>query len=410
MSTNAIAWLAANGVALVLLVVVILGWAGSQPRVRQRAIVGTVCLVLAVSVLLVLFGAAQVPIGWVTVLHEGRSLRNVQQLYGHGVHAGAGFSILFDLLTGGDVTTLRAVAHMNLCLAVLNTIMFFLLASYVLPSWWASIAFALAGMCNLSTLHAACSETPAMLWATHFWLGCICAAVIDDDAHATLRLRQLALFCLAMLVALAALLRSEFLVLGVPAVAVGVAKTFGWESGVRRAAWAAVRFARSIIAGPLSIFLLVVAVLFGLQCLPRLGSISYVIDAIAPLNFSFLLLPQKLGIFLPFGFIALFILGVVHAARRWFSFFLLPITLLVLFKMYAAAAQGNFEHFRYLTFLTPVVLFLALFGFRELSDWAERWAWPPWWKRAAILLIVLSMTTSQPFGPRELFGRRQQLD
>jgi len=88
---------------------------------------------------------------------------------------------------------------------------------------------------------------------------------------------------------------------------------------------------------------------------------------------------------------------------------LLPITLLILFKMYAAASQGMFEGFRYLTFLTPVVMFLALFGFRELSYWAERQGWPPWWKRSAVLLLMLSMGAWQPLGPRELFGRRQEL-
>ena len=402
-------WLAANVFALVLFGVVLYGWARSQPFVRPRAVAGSVCLVLAVTVLVAVFKRVHVPIGWVTVLHEGRSLRNVRQLYGRGVHAGAGFFALLDWLSGGDTTTLRTVVETNLGLAAMNTIVFFWLASYVLRSWCASLAFTLAGVCNLGTLHAACSETPAMLLSTHFWLGCICAAVIVDDAHATLQLRRLAWMCLAVLTALAATLRSESLVIGGPTVAVGAAKIFGWEQQVRQAMSAVGRWTRAVVAGRLPIFLLVIAALFALQCLPWMGSVSYVIDGIAPLNFSFLLLPQKLSIFLPWGLIGLFILGVIHAVRRWFSFFLLPITLLTLFKMYAAAAQGNYEHFRYLTFLTPVVLFLALFGFRELSDWAERWAWPSWWRRPAMVLIVLSMTAWQPLGPRELFSRRQQL-
>jgi hypothetical protein len=68
-----------------------------------------------------------------------------------------------------------------------------------------------------------------------------------------------------------------------------------------------------------------------------------------------------------------------------------------------------FERFRYMTFLTPVALFLALFGFRELADWAQRRAWPPWWKRAAVALLLASCTVWQAAGPKEIFRRRQAL-
>jgi hypothetical protein len=405
--TGGIVWLAANGLALVLLAVVLGGWARARPRVRRRAIAGAVCLTLGVAVLLVLFKPAQVPIGWITVLQEGRSIRNVQQLYGQGAHFGPGFVCLSDWLTGHDVTTLPAVVHMNLCLAVVNTIIFFFLASYVLPSWWASLAFTAGYACNLNTLHAAFSELPAMVCTTHFWLGCIAAAVIDD-ADAAPGLRRLALFWLALLVTLAALIRAELLLVGGPAVAVGVAKAFGWETEVRRAARTAGRLAHAIVAGRWSIFVLAIAALAAINFLPWMGEWSYVIDGIAPLNFSFVLLPQKLGVFLPFGLIALFILGLVYTLQRWLSFVLLPLTLLTLYKVYASATQGIFEGFRYMTLLTPIVLFVALFGVREVSDWAQRWAWPPWWKRLAVLLLALSMIW-QPLGPRETFGRRQQL-
>ena len=59
----------------------------------------------------------------------------------------------------------------------------------------------------------------------------------------------------------------------------------------------------------------------------------------------------------------------IHGVRKWFAFFFLPIGVLTLFKMYAAGSHGAFlDKFRYLTFVTPLVLFLALFGFRELSS------------------------------------------
>src|SRR6185369_2651488 len=91
------------------------------------------------------------------------------------------------------------------------SIVLFFLASHVLRSWWGSIAFAAAYACNLNTINAAFSETPAMAWTIHFWLACIAAAVVCDRA-ASRGLRRLALACLALLVLLAAWLRIDALV------------------------------------------------------------------------------------------------------------------------------------------------------------------------------------------------------
>lgn len=408
MGTGTIAWLVANGVGLIVLVVVLAGWARVQPHNRRLVMAGTACVLGVGTMLPLLLTPAQIPTGWITVLHEGRGVRNIRQLYGLTVHAGAGFYCLIEWLSNHGPVTLPAVVRFNVCLAVVNALLFFFLAVYVLRSWWASLAFLVGYAGNLNTLHAAFSETPAVLWTTYFWLGCVAAAVIHK-AHTTAGLRRLALFCLAVFAALAMLLRNELLVVGGPAVAAGLAKELGWDTSVRRAAQGVGQLLRSIIAGPLPIFLLVTAALVAIGFLPWVGHLSYAIEGIAPLSLSFLLLPQKLGVFLPFGFIALFVLGMIHATRHWLSFFLLPISFVVLFKIYAAATQGMLESFRYLTFLTPVVFFVALFGFRELSDWARRWAWPPWWKRPAVVLLALSMTAWQPLGPREIFGRRHDL-
>jgi len=78
-------------------------------------------------------------------------------------------------------------------------------------------------------------------------------------------------------------------------------------------------------------------------------------------------------------------------------------------KLYASGSSGPFlDKFRYLTFVTPFVSFLALFGFRELSSWAERLAWPAWWRRVAVLLLVATVPAWNPW-QREFFGRRQEL-
>jgi hypothetical protein len=138
--------------------------------------------------------------------------------------------------------------------------------------------------------------------------------------------------------------------------------------------------------------------------------VGWVAAGLRPLNLSFLTMPGTLGVFLPLGIVVLFVLGTVYALRHWFSFLLLPVTALFLFKIYASASHGvYFERFRYVSFLTPVALFLALFGFRELFEWSRRWAWPPWWRRAALLLLVTTFFLWQAAGPKEIFRRRQQL-
>ncbi len=414
-------WLVANGVALVLLGVVLAAWARVQPRVRPYALAAALAVILVAVGLFVLSSRAQVPTGWITVLMEGRSIRNVLQLYGLGTRAGDGFYHLVDWLSGHDVTTLRAVVHLNLCLAAINTTAFFFIATYVLRSWWASLLFALAYAFNLHTVHAAFSETPAMAWTTYFWLGCIAAAVVDDDASNPLWLRRLALLWLALLVWLAAQLRAELLVLGVPAVAVGMAKTLGWESRLRDMVRRTLQLVSSIVTARLSVFLFVSLALASLELWP-LGTdiVGWAVAGLRPLNFSFLNMPWMLGIslplpgtpcvFLPFGLIVLFVLGMVYGLRRWVPFCLLPISVVILLKVYAAASHGVFfERLRYLTFVAPVALFLALFGFRELCDWAQRWAWPSWWKRVSVLLLVVSCTVWQAPGPGEIFRRAQQL-
>ncbi len=407
-SPDAFTWLAATGVAVVLLAAVLGEWARQRPAVRGRVIAGCACALLGGLLAVALVEPTEIPTGWITVLQEGRSIRNVQQLYGAGTHAGPGFYALVDWLSGHGPTTLPAVVRANLCLAVVNVIVLFFLASHVLRSWWGGFAFAAAYASSLNTINAAFSAMPAMAWTIHLWVACIAAAVISDHG-ASRRLRHLAVVWLGLLVLLAAWLRIEALVLGVPALVIAVADVVGAEEWMQRAVRRAGRHLRSIVTGPLSVFLLVSAGLLALEFVPIPEDLRYAVAGLRPLNLSFLTWLQAISFFFPFGIIVLFVLGVIHGVRRWFAFFLLPISFLILLKVYASGSHGAFlDKFRYLAFVTPVVLFLALFGFRELSDWAARLSWPVWWKRAAVLLLVATVPAWNPW-PREFFGRRQQL-
>lgn len=411
MQLAAAGWLAANGAALLLLAGALASWARARPERRRLVLAAAVSTGLAAAALAFLVPTPRIPIAWVTVLMEGPTVRNVEQLYGQGAHFGRGFSLLAHYLTGHDVSTLLAVVHLNLCLAAINAILFFFLARAVLGSWWASLAFALIAAGNLDTLQAAFSETPAVLWTTHLWVGCIAARIVADDAGAPPAARRLALVALALIAVLAALLRIELLVIGAPAVAVGLSRLAGWEPAILGAARRVAAALRALVTGPAAILILVAVGLAALELVQWPGNeLGWMIAALRPLNLSFLTLPGLLAVFLPFGIVALFVLGMVHSLRRWFAFFLLPVSTIILFKIYASASHGVFfERLRYLTFLTPVALFIALFGFRELEDWARRWTWPPWWRRAAILLLIASCTVWQPAGPKEIFRRRQGL-
>jgi hypothetical protein len=412
MPSAAVVWLAANGLTLLLLGTALGGWAREQAPARRRLIAaGTAAVALAVVLGLALAGRVPVPIGWISVLMEGPTVRNVEQLYGQGAHVGAGFHLLAEWLAAPGVGRLPAIVHGNVCMAVINAVLFLFLARAVLPSWWASLGMAAVYAGNLNTLHADFSETPAVLWATHFWLGCIATAIVADTIHAARRVRWLALAALALLVALSALLRKELLLLGAPALAMGAACLLGWDDAIRAAAGRAAALARALVTAPLWLLIAVVGGLAVLELIQWPGTEwAWLVSGLRPLNVSFLLLPSLLSVVLPFGVVVLFVLGMVHGVRHWREFLLLPISMLVLFKIYANASHGvYFERLRYLTYLMPAVMFIALFGYRELADWAGRWAWPWWWKRIAILLLVASCTVWQTAGPKEIYRRRQLL-
>ncbi len=409
--SGAMLWGTAHVVVLALLAWILREWAVARPDVRRRARAGAAAVVIAIAAAGVLFHWQDVPIGWITILQEGRTMRNVQQLYGMAPHAGTGFFVLVDALSGHDAATLPAIVEANVALWLVNAILFYLIADVVLGVWCAALLLALAYACNANSVHAALSETPAMLWATYFWLGCIAAAVIHDEAHTTASIRRMALLCVALLAVLTALLRTELLVVAAPAVAIELAAVLGWQAHAQRAAHAVLAGLRALIAAPLWVLAAVVAGLLLIDRLPWPLHARWLLAGLQPVNLSFLNMPRALGVFLPWGLIALFLLGVVHAVRRWFAFALLPFTLIILFKVYASAGHGAFfEMFRYLTYLTPIVFVLMLFGFRELGAWAQQWAWPWWWRRVALLVLVLTCAVWKPPGAmKEIFGRGQQL-
>lgn len=406
----ALLWWAGNILAVALLVAMLIEWARVREGVGRRAVLGGAAAAGAALVALVLLAQHSVPLAWITVLQEGRTLRNVQQLYGMTTHHGPGFGAIIDVLSGHGVTTLPALASFNLVLWAVNAVVFLFLAEAVLRVRWAALVLALTWAANLNTLHAAVSETPAMLWTTLCWAGALAVAALAEP-RATPRLRWCALACLAVLAALATLVRRELLLVGGPAVAVGAFVAAGRGDRLHAAARWLGGVARALFAGPWWRLVLVVAGLVALERLPWPLHVRWVIAALQPFNPTFLDLPRALGVFLPLGMLVLIVLGIVHGLRHWVAFALVPLTVLVLARLYASAGHGvYFETFRYLAYVTPLAFLLALFGFRELGALAARWQWPWWWRRVALVALALTFTLWRPPGMlKELFGRGHAL-
>lgn len=408
--TGALLWWALNVVAVALLVAMLIEWARVREEVGRRAVSGGVAATGAALLVLTLLALHPLPLRWITVLQEGRTLRNVQQLYGMTTHHGTGFSYVIDVLSGHGITTLPALASFNLVLWGVNGVVFLWLAAAVLRARWAALALALTWAFNLNTLHAAVSETPAMLWTSWCWAGAIAIAALAEPA-ATPRLRRLALAALTAIALLAALLRTELLFVGAPAVAVGFAVVSGRSERLYAVARTLGGALRALFAGPWWRLVLVVAALLALERLPWPLHVRWLLATLQPFNLAFLDLPRALGVFLPLGMLVLIVLGLVHGLRRWIAFALVPVGVLLLAKLYASAGHGVFfESFRYLAYVTPLVFVLALFGFRELEDWAARWRWPAWWRRVALVALALTFTVWRPPGAlKELFGRGHEL-
>jgi hypothetical protein len=132
---------------------------------------------------------------------------------------------------------------------------------------------------------------------------------------------------------------------------------------------------------------------------PRIG---WAIDGLFPFNPSFLTPPRFLVVYLPLGLVLLIVLGTIGAFRRLITTFFLPLSLLVLWRVYYSATHGFggpfYERFRFLTYLTPLFVFLAVFGFRDLGRWLMRIPWLRSHARLAAVLLGLTFLVWWPPG------------
>jgi len=410
-----------NGAALALFLLLLGIWLRHIRRDRVVILPAAGLAAVALAALICAGDPSRLPAGWVTVLHEGYGYQNLMQLAGLGVHSGDNFLVWQELWAGGGATAfggeiLRSTVFVNLCLAVFNLFAFFAAACLATRRILVGVLLAILMAGNINFINSAVSETPAQLVLVYFFLFALAAAVLN----AREKLGRAATVMAGLQLLLAGFLicetRQEMIALVVPAVLVGFARFFSLDARIAdffRFWWGrTVRHWRWVL--PVTLAVAAGSTFWWVNYHyagdPRVG---WAIDGLFPFNPSFLTPPWFLQAYLPLGLVLLFILGMVHSFRRPLKFFLLPLTLLILWRTIYSATHGwggpFYERFRFLTLLTPLCIFLAAFGVRELKYWQERIAWLK--KHTRILLVAFGLTflVWWPLGWGVHFDRGHQL-
>ncbi len=387
-----------NGLALLLFLVLLAGWLRRFPQYRAVAVSGALLAAGAVGAVILAWDPARIPAGWVTVLHEGYGYQNVMQLCGSGVHAESNFLVLQELWSGVEAyysgsVVLRATVLVNICLAAVNTIFFFVVAYVMSRKAWVALLVSFLMAANLNFIHATASETPAQLLLAYFLMATLPAALLNAREKAGGFTAWVAMFDLVLLCVLACATRFDMIVLGLPAVVSGLVRLFSLGPRILARLEVLWRWSRRnwrwLLPAAVAVAAASTIWWAGYQY-PGDPRVGWAIDGLFPFNPSFLTPPRFLVVYLPLGLVLLIVLGFVGAFRRLFTTFFLPLSLLVLWRTYYSATHGYggpfYERFRFLTYLGPAFIFLALYGFRELGRWIVRGAHT---RLAAVLLGLL---------------------
>ena len=399
-----------NCLALLLFLGLVAFWLRRYPQDRPVAVAGALLAAGAVGAVLLLWDPSEIPAGWVTILHEGYGYQNVMHLSGSGVHAENNFLVLQELWAGvgayysGSVV-LRATVLVNICLALAGTGLFFVVAFVMSRKLWIALLFSFFLAANINFIHAVASETPALLLFVYFLMSTLPAALLNDRENTGWLVAGLAVFDLVLLGVLICATRFDMIVLVLPALLAGFIQLFNLGPRIRRLLSALWRWTRGNWRWLLPAALVLAAAStawwagYHHRGDPR---IAWAIDGLFPFNPSFLTPPWFLAVYLPLGLVLLIVLGFIGGFRGLIRTYFLPLSILVLWRTYYSATHGwggpFYERFRFLTYLTPVFIFLALHGSRELGRWVAGWPWLRARARAAAVVLGLLFLVWWPPG------------
>lgn len=379
-------------VALALLLVCLATWSRDPDR-RRLVRVGGLTVLAIVAVYLLAVDPEDIPIDWVTLIHEGLGYKNIRHLYGLAVHAGTNFTVVTSALADGPHPTLRDVVWLNLLLAMVNAV-FFLCVARAATGWvWAAV-WTLAYALNPATFLAAFSELPTNVLALYFLAAAIgWAVLVDPSSPRPARLAGLAL-C-AIMTLFSALTREEVGIVGLAALAVWVVPILigpaSWEAGWRRLAAAGEHLLAFLAARPgLLVAGCVVGLVISQTGLPWFG--RALAAGLYPFNPSFLnffvfltmlLLPAGVAIGIAAGFVV--------ATRHFRLFGGLALSLFLLIRAYLAAQDQYYETGRYLSYIFPALFLLGAIGSQRLVAWLRPNT--ALWARALLVAFVMSWFT-----------------
>lgn len=358
-------------------------WAGSQRKISMVA-----ASLAAVGFSVFMLGhvdPASIPIDWITPLQEGRSQKNIEQIFGSAAHARTNYHFFVHLFAGDH--GIRGVVRMNLWLFGLALLLFWTIARHMLDTvWGATLALLLPGL-NLVAVHLPLSPQPSALIALYMGMVFAAGALFEKKMKRQEGQTWLPLSLLAVLGVLLAGTRQELAL--IPFTALGLACLRLWfgddklDQVPRLIGRGLLWFLRS----PWPWLLL------GFRLLPQFihSHFRWGLRAFEPFNLSPLTLPFVMHqLLFPFSVCLLVALGAVYSLRNWRVHLLLPVSLLVVYRAYyEAACSIHYELLRYLGYLLIPIAFLALVGLLEFRRILERFGLASRWLSLAPLLLIL---------------------
>ncbi len=395
------------------------------PKNRWWILTGGGLAVLSLSAVLVLIGWEQIDPRIITILHEGCGVQNINHLYGAGVHAGPNFFWLTQLFDVPPVQRLQSVVCLNIALTCANAIILLFFARIILKSLPVAVLITTIFSKSFVTRVTAVSELPSAVLTLYFWMGIIAAAMIHreisrysgEQKSKPARLWMPILLLLTVTI-ISALTRLEYAGFGILALLTVVLRLWAGEDRLNDFENAVIQgcrkffrnFSTRSFIGILGIFL------SGSFLFSKIISFSSkfgfeweaFLSGVNPFEFSFMNLPFFLYTDIPLAGILLFILGTIYMLRYWRRFFLLPVSLIILYKIYYTASHlAFFEMIRYMTILNPVILFISIWGWKELEQMAVKSNWNAGWRKAALLALIILLFIP-PLNGNPLINRHLQ--
>lgn len=390
----------------ILLAVALVAWARHGQRRRLVASGITMALVIALA-----YTAAvrprDIPIDWITIIHEGLGYKSIEHLYARAVHAGGNFAFVVANAASGP-PTLYDVVWLNILLALLNAAIFLHIGLHVAGPVWA-VVWTLVLALNPATFQGSFSELPSNLLGLYLLAGFVAWAAVIDPLPQPRWVRLAACGACAALTLLVGLTRLEVALIGLVALSSqGLLVLVGHDARVhlsRRLYRAGESVLAFLSRRPLAVAVLcAVGLWLSQEGLPWGLAGRSEAAGLYPFNPSFLsffvFLPMLL---LPVGVSIAIFFGFVRAVAHFWTFGGLALSLFILVRMYLAAQDQYYETGRYFSFIFPALFLLGLFGKQQIEELVRDWK--PTWSRLARVVFVMAWFTRPPPGAPDFYLR-----